>query len=155
MQTIPDQLHKQLLKSGKTVAVAESCTGGLVAWLLTSKPGSSAYFLEGAVVYSNQAKTRSAKVPKKTIGAYGAVSREVAASLASGIRKAAGADIGIGITGIAGPGGATPGKPVGLVYISGRSRRKKAARRLLLRGSRSAIRMQAARHALNLLRSLL
>ncbi len=155
MQPFLDQLHKKLLKSKKTVAVAESCTGGLISWLLTSKPGSSAYFIEGAVVYSNRAKTRSANVPEKLIRKEGAVSRQVAESLARGIRKASRSDIGIGSTGIAGPSGAAPGKPVGLVYISASSRKKTLVRRLLLRGGRSAIRMQAAKQALVLLKSLL
>ena len=118
-----------------TLAVAESCTGGLLAERITSISGSSRYFLGGAVVYSNQLKTAFADVPAELIEKHGAVSREVAAALAEGIRKRCGATLGIGITGVAGPTGGTPEKPVGLVFHrSGqrkrdRSRGKKFSRR--------------------------
>ncbi len=97
-----------------TLAVAESCTGGLVAQRITSVAGSSRSFLGGAVVYSNELKTAFADVPAQLIEQYGAVSPEVASALAEGIRKRTGATLGLGITGIAGPGGATESKPVGL-----------------------------------------
>jgi nicotinamide-nucleotide amidase len=108
---------KALLARRRTAAVAESCTGGLVAARLTDIPGSSAAFLEGAVVYSNTAKTRACGVKPETIAAHGAVSAPTAHELAAGIRARAGADIGVAVTGIAGPDGATPGKPVGLVFF--------------------------------------
>ncbi len=101
----------------RTLATAESCTGGLVAQRLTSVPGSSRSFLGGAVVYSNELKTAFAGVPAETIAEHGAVSEQVAKALAQGIRTRTGADIGLGITGIAGPAGATETKPVGLVYL--------------------------------------
>ena len=101
---------------GATLAVAESCTAGLIAERITSVSGSSRYFLGGAVVYSNELKTLFAGVSPELIQKHGAVSREVAAALAEGIRKKCGATFGIGVTGVAGPTGGTPEKPVGLVF---------------------------------------
>src|SRR6202035_2426513 len=101
-----------------TLAVAESCTGGLIAERITSISGSSRYFLGGAVVYSNELKTQFANVPKALIDQHGAVSREVAAAMGEGIRKRCLSSYGVGITGVAGPGGGTEQKPVGLVYIA-------------------------------------
>ena len=101
-----------------TLAVAESCTGGMLAERITSLSGSSRYFLGGAVVYSNELKTQFASVPKSLIDRHGAVSREVAAAMAEGIRKRCLSSYGIGITGVAGPTGGTEQKPVGLVYIA-------------------------------------
>src|SRR5437763_12242906 len=99
-----------------TLSVAESCTGGLLAERITSVSGSSRYFLGGAVVYSNPLKTEFAGVPEDMIHRYGAVSREVAAALAEGIRYRCESTLGVGITGVAGPGGGTAEKPVGLVF---------------------------------------
>ncbi len=108
----------ELLKKDKrTVATAESCTGGLIAKLLTDIPGSSEYFIEGVVAYANEAKTRLLGVPALLITEHGAVSRQVAAAMALGCRAKSGADYALATTGIAGPGGGTPDKPVGLVYI--------------------------------------
>ena len=101
-----------------TVAVAESCTGGLLATVLTAHGGASDFFRGGAVVYSNEAKTIFADVAPDLIHGHGAVSSVVAGALARGARERLGATIGIGITGIAGPGGATPGKPIGLTYVA-------------------------------------
>ncbi len=106
-----------LLKHNKTIAVAESCTGGLIAHLLTNVPGSSAYFPGGAVVYSNHAKRKMLNVPESMIQKHGAVSRPVAQKLAEEIRRTGHADYGLATTGIAGPAGGTAKKPVGLVYI--------------------------------------
>ena len=103
---------------GATLAVAESCTGGLLAERITSISGSSRYFLGGALVYSNELKTDFAGVPGNMIAKYGAVSREVGAALAEGIRSRTGATLGVGITGVAGPTGGTPDKPVGRVYVA-------------------------------------
>jgi nicotinamide-nucleotide amidase len=114
--TVDDQVISLL--EGRTVAVAESCTGGLMSARLTDRAGSSDYMLGGLVVYSNEAKTALAGVPAELIAAHGAVSPEVAAALADGARAAFGAEIGIGITGIAGPGGGTEAKPVGTVCLS-------------------------------------
>ena len=105
------KIQPRLIRRKLTVAVAESCTGGLVAAVLTAHGGSSRFFRGGAVVYSNEAKTA-------LIHGHGAVSSVVAGALARGARERLGARIGLGVTGIAGPGGATPGKPVGLVYVA-------------------------------------
>ena len=112
-----DEIIARLL-TGRTIATAESCTGGLMAGRLTDLAGSSAYVLGGLVVYSNEAKTALAGVPAALIEAHGAVSPEVATALSAGARSRLEADIGIGITGIAGPGGGSPEKPVGTVCIS-------------------------------------
>src|SRR5437764_2620146 len=111
-------IHSRLRRRKLTVAAAESCTGGLLAAVLTSHGGSSEYFKGGAVVYSNEAKTILADVAPNLIHGHGAVSSVVAGALARGARERLGAKIGLGITGIAGPGGATPGKKVGLTYVA-------------------------------------
>jgi PncC family amidohydrolase len=102
---------------GLTLATAESCTGGLVGHLLTEIPGSSSWYVGGAVVYSDVLKRQLAGVPEDVLAAHGAVSAEVAGALATGIRARLGTDLGISVTGIAGPTGATPTKPVGLVFV--------------------------------------
>jgi nicotinamide-nucleotide amidase len=106
-----------LFEQGGTVSTAESCTGGLLAKAFTDIPGSSAYFLQGVVTYSNAAKTALLGVPAELIARHGAVSREVAEAMALGCRRMSGSDVAVSVTGIAGPGGGTPEKPVGLVYI--------------------------------------
>jgi PncC family amidohydrolase len=111
-------IHSRLRRRKLTVAAAESCTGGLLAAVLTAHAGSSEYFKGGAVVYSNEAKNILADVPPDLIHGHGAVSSVVAGALARGSRARLGAKIGLGITGIAGPGGATPGKQVGLTYVA-------------------------------------
>ena len=111
-------IHSRLRRRKLTVAAAESCTGGLLAAVLTAHAGSSDYFRGGGVVYSNEAKTILADVPADLIHGHGAVSSVVAGALARGSRARLGAKIGLGITGIAGPGGATPGKKVGLTYVA-------------------------------------
>src|SRR5882762_3188460 len=111
-------VHGRLRRRKLTVAVAESCTGGLLAAVLTAHGGSSDYFRGGAVVYSNEAKTIYADVAPDLIHGHGAVSSVVGGALARGARSRLSATIGLGITGIAGPGGATPGKPVGLTYVA-------------------------------------
>jgi nicotinamide-nucleotide amidase len=135
-----------------TLAIAESCTGGLVAQRVTSVPGSSRSFLGGAVVYSNELKTQFADVPPELIEQHGAVSEEVACALAEGIRKRTGATIGLGITGIAGPGGATETKPVGLVYIAVSDPQKTDVLERTIRGPRTRVREWAAQQALDLVR---
>ncbi len=111
-------IHSRLRRRKLTVAAAESCTGGLLAAVLTAHGGSSDYFKGGSVVYSNEAKTIFADVPPDLIHGHGSVSSVVAGALARGARARLGAKIGLGITGIAGPGGATPGKKVGLTYVA-------------------------------------
>jgi PncC family amidohydrolase len=110
-------LQEACLERGLTVAVAESCTGGLIAAAITEVPGSSGYFLGGVVSYSNAAKEAFLDVPHALIEAHGAVSREVAVAMAIGARARFGADLAVSVTGVAGPDGGTPDKPVGLVYI--------------------------------------
>jgi PncC family amidohydrolase len=111
------QVHERLIEAGQTLALAESCTGGLIADLITDISGSSAYFLGSAVTYANSAKQGVIGVRGETLEVHGAVSAETAAEMARGARRLYGADIAASVTGIAGPTGATPGKPVGLVYI--------------------------------------
>ncbi|MFC5861584.1 competence/damage-inducible protein A [Acidicapsa dinghuensis] len=136
----------------ETLAVAESCTGGLLAQRLTSISGSSRSFLGGAVVYSNELKTDFANVPHELIEAHGAVSAEVAEAMAQGIRRRVGASIGVGITGIAGPGGGTETKPVGLVYVAVSYNGKTESMECNFRGDRDRIRLWASQQALDLIR---
>jgi nicotinamide-nucleotide amidase len=142
----------KLSVKGYTLAVAESCTGGLVAERITEVPGSSKYFLEGVVTYSNAAKTRLLGVDPKLIAARGAVSAEVAEAMARGVRERAGSDFGIGITGIAGPDGGNAEKPVGTVYIGLSSDVHTEHRRFIFPGDRHLIRWRASQAALDLLR---
>ncbi len=135
-----------------TLAVAESCTGGLLAERITSVGGSSRYFLGGAVVYSNQLKTGFADVPADMIAKHGAVSREVAAALAEGIRKRCEASLGVGITGVAGPAGGTPEKPVGLVFHALASDRGTEVIERNFPGDRKRIRWFATQQAMDMVR---
>jgi nicotinamide-nucleotide amidase len=137
------------------LAVAESCTGGMVAERITSVPGSSRHFLGGAVVYSNDLKTLFADVPPLMIEAHGAVSREVALALAENIRDICNADIGVGITGIAGPAGGTEEKPVGLVYVAVTDGQKQEVVQRRFPGDRERIRRWASQQALDMVRRLL
>ena len=138
-----------------TLAVAESCTGGLVAERLTSVSGSSRYFVGGAVVYSNQLKTACAGVPEELIKTHGAVSREVAGALAEGIRKNTGASLGLGITGVAGPTGGTETKPVGLVFHALASDAGAEIVERKFAGDRKRIRWYASQLALDMVRKRL
>ena len=163
-ETLADNVAGMLIKGRKTIAVAESCTGGLIANMITDVPGASKTFIEGIVSYSNKSKFMGLGVKQETLKKYGAVSPQVAGEMAGGIHKRAGADIGLGITGIAGPTGATKAKPVGLVYIalslsfpSPRKRGKRESTKTIVRqfnflGSRVEIKHQAAQAALDLLR---
>jgi nicotinamide-nucleotide amidase len=142
-----------------TLAAAESCTGGLLSERLTAIPGSSRYFLGGAVVYSDALKTAFADVPPATIATYGPVSTETARALAEGIRNRTGASLGVSITGIAGPGPGEPGpdanKPVGLVYIALAAAASTEVKELNLTGDRQRIRFWASQHALEMIRRTL
>lgn len=140
---------------GATLAVAESCTGGLVAERITSVPGSSRYFLGGAIVYSNDLKAQLADVPPLLIAEHGAVSREVAIALAEGIRKRSKSSIGLGVTGIAGPGGGTEQKPVGLVYTAVSNGAKTEVIERKFPGDRERIRLWASQQALDMIRRAL
>jgi nicotinamide-nucleotide amidase len=137
---------------GFTLAVAESCTGGMIAERITSVPGSSRSFAGGAVVYSNELKTAFANVPAELIDEHGAVSAEVATALAQGIRLRTGATLGLGITGIAGPTGGTEAKPVGLVYIALSDVHKTEVIERTFRGDRNRIREYSTQQALDLVR---
>ena len=154
--TVDEQVLGLLRDAAATIAVAESCTGGLLCARLTERPGSSEVVLGGLVVYSNEAKAELAGVDRALIERAGAVSEEVAVALAAGARAALGADVGVGITGIAGPGGATPDKPVGLVWLSVSHRDgRRRTRSVTLPGARGDIRDRATTVALHLVRRLL
>jgi len=151
MQDIARLIHKLLLKKSRTIAVAESCTGGLLSTLLTRLSGSSKYFILGTVVYSNRTKCSLLKIPGDVINRYGAVSEKVAKAMAKSIRIIARTDYGIGITGIAGPTGGSAQKPVGTVFIAIADKNKQIARKFIFKGNRASIRKQAALKALYLL----
>ncbi|PYS78153.1 MAG: competence/damage-inducible protein A [Acidobacteria bacterium] len=151
-ETMEEVVGLRLAVGGFTLAVAESCTGGLVAHRLTEIPGSSNYFMEGVVTYSNEAKTRLVGVPAELIERHGAVSAEVAEAMAEGVKRRAATDFGLSVTGVAGPGGGTIEKPVGLVYISLADDAHTEHRRLMLPGDRHLIRWRASQAALDLLR---
>jgi nicotinamide-nucleotide amidase len=136
----------------ETVSVAESCTGGLIAQRLTSISGSSRAFLGGAVVYSNALKVDFAGVPEELLDDYGAVSSQVAEALAEGIRRRTRSSIGVGVTGIAGPGGGTEEKPVGLVYIAVADGKSTSVVERRFFGDRERIRWFASQQALDLIR---
>jgi nicotinamide-nucleotide amidase len=142
-------------EQGLTIGAAESCTGGLVAARLTSMPGSSDVFVGGLVAYDDRLKLHGLNVPAEVLERHGAVSAETAAAMASGARSALGADVGVSVTGVAGPGGGTPQKPVGLVFIHAESPDASHGVELHLPGSRDAVRRRAAASALHLLRRLL
>lgn len=155
MEFLVKKIHTGLIKNQKTIAVAESCTGGLLSELLTALPGSSQSFLLGVITYSNQSKNTVLKIPIQTIMKYGAVSAIVAQKMARAIRKIAKTDFGIGITGIAGPTGATFGKPVGTVFIAIAAKNKNICKKFIFKGTRSEIKKTAALKALYLLGKLL
>jgi len=151
-QTLAEVVGLELARRGKTIALAESCTGGLAAKLVTDASGASNYFTHGWVTYSDEAKTSLLGVPKGLLDRCGAVSEEVARAMAQGARKKACSDYGIGITGIAGPSGGSEEKPVGLVYICVDSSDESEVSRCQLSGPRESVRLRAAQTALNLLR---
>ncbi len=149
--SIQETVAKILIDKKVTIAVAESCTGGLVAAKLIEYPGISEVLLEGAVTYSNEAKKRRLGVKDETLSAYGAVSAETAAEMAKGIAMTSGADIGVSTTGVAGPG-PSEGKPEGLVYVGVYIGGKSYVKELHLAGKRNVIRERAAYSALDFLR---
>jgi nicotinamide-nucleotide amidase len=155
MQCIINQVHQLLIKKNATIAVAESCTGGMLSGLLTSMSGSSQYFALGVAAYRNKAKETILKIPHNLIANNGAVSYAVASLMAGQIRKIAKTDFGIGITGIAGPTGAVPGKPVGTVFIAVESKNKRICKKFRFRGNRAIIRKRAALKSLELLMRLM
>jgi len=151
-ETMEQIVGYYLQMRGATIAVAESCTGGLIGERVTSVSGSSRYFAGGAIVYSNELKSEFAGVPSELIQKHGAVSREAAMALAEGIRKKCKASLGIGVTGIAGPMGGTPGKPVGLVFHALASETGTEVIEKTYPGDRKRIRWFASQQALDMVR---
>ncbi|WP_448610863.1 competence/damage-inducible protein A [Geodermatophilus sp. URMC 60] len=153
--TVDDLVASAFADGGLTVATAESCTSGLLVARLTERAGSSAWVLGGVASYANSAKQGLVGVPSDVLASYGAVSTQVAAALAEGARERFGADVGVGITGIAGPGGGSPGKPVGTVHLCAVGPDGRQARSVVLPGSRSAVRHRSVSLAMHMLRQLL
>jgi nicotinamide-nucleotide amidase len=151
-ETMEEVVGRRLAMTGFTLAVAESCTGGLIAQRLTSVPGSSRYFTEGVVTYSNEAKVRLLGVDKKMILEFGAVSQQVARDMARGVRHRAKTDFGLAVTGIAGPDGGTEEKPVGLVFIALADDAHTEHKRLMIPGDRELVRWRASQAVLDMLR---
>ncbi|HZY31053.1 MAG TPA: competence/damage-inducible protein A [Candidatus Methylomirabilis sp.] len=154
-ERLEEVVGRLLLDAKQTVAVAESCTGGLVCHRLTNRPGSSAYFIQGEVVYSDQAKEDRLGVSHELIARHGAVSRAVAEAMACGMRDAARTDLALGITGIAGPGGGSAEKPVGLTYIAVASAEGVICRELRFLGDREINKLLASQVALDMVRQCL
>lgn len=151
-KTMEEIVGIRLKERGETVAVAESCTGGLVARRLTEMPGSSAYFMEGAVTYSNDAKYRTLNVAPEIIAKHGAVSAECAEAMAKGMRERTGTDHAISVTGIAGPDGGSEEKPVGTVFIGYAGKKGVKSVKIVLPGDRYLIRWRSSQAALDYLR---
>ncbi len=145
-------LGQMLRRSSRTIAIAESCTGGLISHRLTEVPGSSAYFERGFVTYSNRSKVELLGVPEVLFHQYGAVSEQVARAMAKGARQRAGTDLGLAVTGIAGPDGGSDDKPVGLVYIALSDNEGDRVKRFHLPGSRTEMKRWTSQLALNLVR---
>lgn len=150
--SIEDIVCKLLLEKNLTISTAESCTGGLVSATLINYPGVSSVFMEGCVAYSNEAKINRLGVKKETLDKFGAVSEETAREMAEGIAKNFKTNIGLSTTGIAGPGGGSNEKPVGLVYIGIYINGKTTVKKYILQGNRQDIRLRATKNALNDLR---
>jgi PncC family amidohydrolase len=145
------RLQERCLELGLNVSTAESCTGGLIAKTITDVPGSSGYFAGGVVSYSNEAKRRLLGVPYAILEAHGAVSAQVARAMALGARERFGADLAVSVTGVAGPDGGTPAKPVGLTYVAVADAEGVEVRRFTWSGDRVANREESARAALEML----
>jgi PncC family amidohydrolase len=148
---LASRLGERCVERGLRVATVESCTGGLVGHLITEVPGSSAYFVGGFVTYSDELKRASVGVPHDVLAAHGAVSAQVAMAMASGGRERTGADLAVSVTGIAGPAGGTPAKPVGLTYVAVADGVGVAVRRFIWDGDRADNKRRSAMAALELL----
>jgi nicotinamide-nucleotide amidase len=155
MTDIAETVGRLLLERGKTIALAESCTGGLIISLLVDVPGISSVLERGVVTYSNASKTDLLGVPEEVLQTHGAVSRETARAMAEGIRRRAGVELGLAVTGIAGPSGGTPEKPVGTVFIGLSSGEGTEVHSHRFAGNRREIREQSADAALEWLRDYL
>lgn len=151
LSRLVERLQARCLELGVTVVTAESCTGGLVAKLITDIPGSSGYFKGGIVSYANESKVRLLGVPEDQLAAHGAVSAQVARSMAVGALGRSGADLAVAVTGVSGPGGGTPAKPVGLTYVAVADAAGVEVRRFTWDGDRTANREGSARAAVELL----
>ncbi len=149
------RLAAKLLKARKTLVIAESCTGGLLGYLITTLPGASKWFKGGVVTYSNELKAALLGVKKATIKKYGAVSKEVAREMVLGAKKKLKGNYAVAITGIAGPGGGTKEKPVGTVFIAATSGRKTVVRRHSFKGTRNSIKKQSALKSLKMVETLI
>lgn len=145
------KVFEKFTQKAKTLAIAESCTGGLIGDHLTNIAGSSAFFLLGIIAYDNAAKTKILKVPPALLKKYGAVSRQAASAMAQGVRKILNTDVGLSVTGIAGPGGGSRAKPVGLVFIAVNTGPKTIVKKFLFKGTRLAIKKKAGQTALKML----
>ncbi len=150
-----EKIAQLLIKQKKTLAIAESCTGGLLSNRITNIPGSSNFLQVTVVAYSNQAKIKLLNVDEKDIKKYGAVSHQIAIAMAEGVRNIFKTDFGIGITGIAGPDGATKKKPVGLVYIAINTPIETLCVKCIFEGKRTTIKSKATTQALRLLSEFL
>lgn len=147
-----EKLANLLIKKNLTISLAESCTGGLLCHYLTNVAGSSNYFKFGVVCYSNESKINILKVSKKTIKIYGAVSEKCAKEMAKGVRKLGQTNLGLSITGIAGPSGGTKNKKVGLVYIAVSDAKKVISKKFQFKGKRIEIKKNAVEEGLKMLR---
>jgi nicotinamide-nucleotide amidase len=154
-RSLEEVVARALRRRGWTVSIAESCTGGLVSRKLAAIPGISTSFLEAVVSYSNRSKIRRLGVPAAWIRRYGSVSEAVAEAMARGVARTGGADVGLGVTGIAGPGGGTPEKPVGFVCFAAWVRGRAITEVRQFRGDRIEVQERAAVAALNLLRRMI
>jgi len=152
VETIEETVARLLTDRGLTIGTAESCTGGLLAKRLTDVAGSTTYMDRGVVTYSNRSKVELLGVPETIIVEHGAVSPETARAMAEGIRRISGTDIGISITGIAGPGGGSPEKPVGLVYIGLATADGVTVQRFVFPGDRAEVRLATSSAALEMIR---
>lgn len=152
---LAEEVGELLRSKGLSIAVAESCTGGKLGDMITEASGSSDYFLGGIVSYGNQAKLELLGVDKSTLDSKGAVSEEVALQMAAGVRRKLHSDIGVGITGIAGPTGGTITKPVGLVYIAVSSDKDAVCLKNMFTGTRSGVKTQSAVKALEMVKGFL
>jgi PncC family amidohydrolase len=149
-QPLEVQIGERLRAKGLRLAIAESCTGGLVGHRITNVPGSSTYYMGSVTAYAYEAKVRLLGVTWETLEAHGAVSAETVTEMARGVRRALAADVGIAVSGIAGPGGGTPEKPVGLVWMAVSTPSSAWTRTFNFNGERSAVKEQAAEEALKL-----
>jgi nicotinamide-nucleotide amidase len=148
---LEEKVFKKFTQRAQTLSLAESCTGGLIGNRLTNIPGASAFFLLGIIAYDNAAKTKILGVPFAIFKKHGAVSKQVASAMAQGVRKILKTDYGLAVTGIAGPEGGSKSKPIGLVFIAVSTRQKTSVQKFLFKGTRLAIKNQAAQAALKLL----